>query len=57
MTLVCFQKKCDIYWPKDDSEVYGNIEAQLEKEEMMADYTLRTIRIKHLKVREKGHYF
>ena len=44
------QRKCDIYWPKEDSEVYGQISAQLEKEEVMADYTVRTIKLKHLKV-------
>ena len=45
-----FQRKCDIYWPKDDTEIYGQIEAQLENEEIMADYTIRTIKLRHLKV-------
>ena len=44
------QRKCDIYWPKEDTEVYGQIEAQLETEEIMADYTIRTIKLRHLKV-------
>lgn len=45
------KRKCDIYWPKEDTEVYGHISAQLEKEEVMADYTVRTIKLKHLKVK------
>ena len=45
-----FQRKCDIYWPKEGTEIYGQIEAHLEKEEIMADYTVRTIKLKHLKV-------
>ena len=47
-----FQRKCDMYWPKelDSSATYGFIEVFLEKEEIMANYTVRSMRIKHLKV-------
>jgi receptor-type tyrosine-protein phosphatase gamma len=42
-----------MYWPKelDSSATYGFIEVFLEKEEIMANYTVRSMRIKHLKVR------
>jgi len=44
------RRKCDIYWPKEEgTELYGQIAAQLEKEEVMADFTVRTIKIKHIK--------
>lgn len=48
------QRKCDMYWPKDEgSEVaYGQIEVQLEREEVMANYTVRTMKIRNLKVRD-----
>ena len=50
-----FQRKCDIYWPRDEgTEIYGQIAAQLEKEETMADFTIRTIKIKHVKVSSGG---
>jgi len=53
MTFVPFslrQRKCDIYWPKEGVETYGFVEVTLEKEEVMANYTIRTMKIKHLKV-------
>ena len=41
-----------MYWPKDENPVaYGLIEVQLEKEQIMANYTVRALKIKHLKVR------
>ena len=51
--VLLFQRKCDRYWPKEDSETYGNIEASLLKEESMANYTVRTLKIKHLKVKQQ----
>ena len=45
-----FQRKCDRYWPKEDTETYSNIEVNLLKEESMANYTVRAFKIKHLKV-------
>ena len=49
--LILQQRKCDRYWPKEDSETYGNIEVTLLKEESMANYSVRSLKIKHLKVR------
>ena len=50
------RRKCDMYWPKDvgpDARVaYGFFEVQLEREEVLANYTVRTMKLKHLKVRE-----
>ena len=48
-----FQRKCDLYWPKakEETETYGFVEVTLESEEVMANYTVRTMKIKHLKVR------
>ena len=52
------QRKCDMYWPKDvgpEARVtYGFFEVQLEREEVLANYTVRTMKLKHLKVREKA---
>ena len=49
-----FQRKCDLYWPKakEETETYGFVEVTLESEEVMANYTVRTMKIKHLKVRK-----
>ena len=44
-----------MYWPKDvgpDARVtYGFFEVQLEREEVLSNYTVRTMKVKHLKVR------
>ena len=50
-----FQRKCDLYWPKakEETETYGFVEVTLESEEVMANYTVRTMKIKHLKVSRK----
>ena len=47
---IYFQRKCDVYWPKEGTDTYGFVEVTLEKEEVMANYTIRTMKIKHLKV-------
>jgi len=44
------QKKCDMYWPKEGTEIYGVIQVKLQKEEVMATYTVRTFQLRHLKV-------
>ena len=48
------RRKCDMYWPKDvgpEARVtYGFFEVQLEREEVLANYTVRTMKLKHLKV-------
>uniref|UniRef100_T1GQA0 Tyrosine-protein phosphatase domain-containing protein n=1 Tax=Megaselia scalaris TaxID=36166 RepID=T1GQA0_MEGSC len=44
------RRKCDMYWPKEGTEVYGVIQVKLISEEVMATYTVRTFHIKHLKV-------
>ena len=49
-----FQKKCDRYWPKEENETYGVFEANLTREETMANYTVRNIKLKHTKVKEKA---
>ncbi|XP_011312155.1 tyrosine-protein phosphatase 99A isoform X2 [Fopius arisanus] len=45
--------KCDMYWPKEEPEIYGNIQVTLTKEDIMATYTVRTLNIRHLKVKKK----
>ena len=40
-----------MYWPKDDNPItFGQMEVQLESEKIMANYTLRALKVKHLKV-------
>ena len=52
--IFLFQRKCDQYWPKakEETETYGYVEVTLESEEIMANYTVRIMKIKHLKVRQ-----
>ncbi len=47
------QRKCDMYWPKDENPVtYGSFEVHLEKEQPLANFTIRTMKLKLLKVRK-----
>lgn len=50
MTFENFQRKCDMYWPKEGTETYGVIQVKLVKEDIMATYTVRTLQIRHLRV-------
>ncbi|XP_071054817.1 putative receptor-type tyrosine-protein phosphatase mosPTP-1 isoform X3 [Onthophagus taurus] len=45
-----FERKCDMYWPKEGVETYGVIQVRLVKEDVMATYTVRTLQIRHLRV-------
>ncbi|KAK0083318.1 hypothetical protein PV326_006773, partial [Microctonus aethiopoides] len=45
--------KCDMYWPKEGSETYGHVQVTLVKEDVMATYTIRTLHIRHLKIKKK----
>ncbi|XP_055902453.1 tyrosine-protein phosphatase 99A isoform X2 [Eupeodes corollae] len=47
------RRKCDMYWPKDGIETYGVIQVKLIEEEVMSTYTVRTLQIKHLKLKKK----
>ncbi|XP_058457054.1 tyrosine-protein phosphatase 99A [Malaya genurostris] len=47
------RRKCDMYWPKDGSEMYGVIQVRLIREDVMATYTVRTFQIKHTKLKKK----
>jgi hypothetical protein len=49
LSLPNMQKKCDMYWPKEGTEVYGVIQVKFVKEEVMATYTVRTFQLRHLK--------
>ncbi|XP_058812317.1 tyrosine-protein phosphatase 99A [Topomyia yanbarensis] len=47
------RRKCDMYWPKDGSEMYGVIQVRLIREDVMATYTVRTFQMKHTKLKKK----
>ncbi|XP_015601110.1 tyrosine-protein phosphatase 99A isoform X3 [Cephus cinctus] len=47
------RKKCDMYWPKEGTETYGHIQVTLMREDIMATYTVRTLHIRHLKIKKK----
>lgn len=49
------RRKCDMYWPGEGTETYGMITVKLIKEDIMATYTVRTMIIRHLKVKKKKH--
>lgn len=46
-----------MYWPKEGVETYGVIQVKLVKEDVMATYTVRTLQIKHLKVKVSVNIF
>ncbi|XP_066247286.1 tyrosine-protein phosphatase 99A isoform X2 [Euwallacea similis] len=45
------RRKCDMYWPKEGSELYGFIQVRLVKEDIMATYTVRTLVIRHTRIK------
>ncbi|XP_023332955.1 tyrosine-protein phosphatase 99A [Eurytemora carolleeae] len=47
------RRKCDMYWPKEGTATYGQIDVTLVKEEVRANYTLRQMRVKHRKLKKK----
>ncbi|KAE8740671.1 hypothetical protein FOCC_FOCC013819 [Frankliniella occidentalis] len=49
------RRKCDMYWPGEGTETYGMITCKVIKEDIMATYTVRTMIIRHLKVKKKKH--
>lgn len=47
------RRKCDMYWPKEGTMTYGHIDVTMVKEDIMANYTLRTLKLKHTKLKKK----
>ena len=49
------RRKCDMYWPKDKdtTQTYGHIDVTLVREDVMANFTVRSLRVKHTKLRKK----
>ncbi|KAF8785289.1 Tyrosine-protein phosphatase 99A like protein [Argiope bruennichi] len=46
------RRKCDMYWPKEGSELYGIVQVKLTQEVELATYTIRTFVIRNLKVKK-----
>ena len=43
-----------MYWPSKGTERYGLMEVTLVREDKMAQYTLRTFRIRHTRIKNTG---
>ncbi|XP_037087916.1 tyrosine-protein phosphatase 99A-like [Pollicipes pollicipes] len=47
------RKKCDMYWPKEGTQVYGVIQVELLDQKELSTYTIRKMLIKHTRHKKK----
>ena len=53
LLLICFQRKCEQYWPDEGEKLYGSVLVKILDTEMTSDFIIRTFEISKVSAKSK----